>query len=265
MAFLPTEVRARTTGESHGDVTMLSGGAALNQDHVLTREARARKWARKDHQPGERFGRLVIVKPMGQRAEVLCDCGTSRVVLTGNLRSGDARSCGCLYRETRGNKTFTHHGCGTSIYKIWCGIQGRCLDPKDRAYPRYGAKGIGVCERWQGFVAFREDMGERPGRLTVDRKDNDGGYWCGKCEECVRLGRPANCRWATYAEQHRNRSTNRWLEFGGESMVLTDWAARLGVTPSCIARRLAAGWPLGRSLTEPSRSHRNPSSPTERR
>lgn len=75
-------------------------------------------------------------------------------------------------------------------------MRARCHNPKDRAYPGYGGRGIVVCDRWRwSFLAFLADMGERPSGTTLDRIDGSGNY------------EPGNCRWASVAEQTENRPT----------------------------------------------------------
>jgi len=71
----------------------------------------------------------------------------------------------------------------------------RCENPKSPNYPRYGARGTTVCERWHDFRLFLEDMGECDDpNLNLDRFPNNAGNY-----------EPGNCRWATRVEQARNR------------------------------------------------------------
>lgn len=82
---------------------------------------------------------------------------------------------------------------GTPTYRAWNDMKKRCLNPTNKVYPRYGGRGITICERWLTFVNFLADMGERPDGLSLDRIDNNGNY------------EPGNCRWATWSQQMLNR------------------------------------------------------------
>lgn len=80
-------------------------------------------------------------------------------------------------------------------YRTWRHMLERCLNPDHPNYRYYGGRGITVCQRWQkSFETFVADVGRRPtNNLSLDRINNDGNY------------EPGNVRWATRAEQTRNR------------------------------------------------------------
>lgn len=110
-------------------------------------------------------------------------------------------------------------------------MKQRCHNPKNSKYALYGGKGIEVCERWRGsFVAFLEDMGEKPSpKHSIDRIDGKGNYT------------PENCRWATIDQQNRNLSRNHWVEYQGERMVITDLAAHLHVQVDTLRYQIETG------------------------
>ena len=144
---------------------------------------------------------------------------------------------------------------GTPTYQIWRGMKRRCFQVGATDYAAYGGSGVVVCGGWKAsFATFLEDMGERPSvDYSIDRKDGDGHYSCGHCDECVSSGWTANCRWATRAEQRRNQKGVRFLEFRGDRLCLKDMAKKYGMSKGTLHGRLEAGWSLSDALLTPVR------------
>jgi hypothetical protein len=110
-------------------------------------------------------------------------------------------------------------------------MKNRCMNRKCKEYNRYGGRGITLCERWNKFELFYEDMGIRPNGLSLDRIDNNKGY----CKE--------NCRWATREEQNRNKRNNTFLTIGDRTMTIAEWAKQEGsVSFSTIWARIQYGF-----------------------
>jgi len=211
---------------------------------------------------GQRFGRLVVIAEVEHhlRWRVRCDCGVEKNVLHTSLNRDNTRSCGCLHRDQMSARNKKHGQSGatkTVEYRAWLHATQRCYNPKDRKFPSHGGRGITVCERWRtSFTAFFEDMGLRPpDKTSIDRIDNDLGYWCGKpeCVECGPLGRSPNCRWATAKEQARNTRRNRFLVAFGRRMMIEEWAAEKGMNYRTLTTRLASGLEAEEALSRPIR------------
>lgn len=151
---------------------------------------------------GQRFGRLTVTQRAengyGKKAQWLCvcDCGASLVVASGNLRSGNTRSCGCLRREEVSARRKKHGLSQTSEYYSTRAAFHRCTSPRDLHYRDYGGRGIEYrlpTDPGEATLAVIEAIGHRPPGLSLDRIDNNGHYEIG------------NLRWATCVEQVANQ------------------------------------------------------------
>jgi hypothetical protein len=100
------------------------------------------------------------------------------------------------------------------LYPTWRNIVSRCENPADKAYPRYGGRGISILPEWRDVAVFitwiEGNLGPRPEGMTLDRwPDNNGNY------------EPGNVRWADAKQQRANqgpRAGERWK-------ALKEWLA----------------------------------------
>jgi hypothetical protein len=86
-------------------------------------------------------------------------CSNIFIASISNVKLFKTKSCGCYATKIRSLSHKTHGKAGTGVYSIWCNMRNRCWDTEDE---RYGGRGIMVCDRWQKFENFYEDMGEPP-------------------------------------------------------------------------------------------------------
>lgn len=189
-------------------------------------------------------------------------CGKVATVGAGSLRTRSTSSCGCrrgeLLSKSKATHGFTRGKKPIPEYQAWAGMKERCFNSNAQNFKNYGARGIRICDRWNSdFLAFFSDIGPKPraGRgCSIDRRDNNGSYTCGRhelCDDCRTRNAAANCRWATSGEQHRNTRRGHVITHNGETMNIIDWGAKVGVHPGTLARRLRGGWTISDALALP--------------
>lgn len=138
-------------------------------------------------------------------------------------------------------KKRTYHGASrTPEYAAWNSMIHRCYVRSDKAYPKYGGRGITVCPEWRESVLnFISDMGPRPKGHVLDRIDSNKNY----CAE--------NCRWATWDQSNQNKRNNIVVTFRGEKIPLTE-AIKLVKSPvsyRSVVYRVRKGWRIEQALT----------------
>lgn len=114
-------------------------------------------------------------------------------------------------------------------YEIWQSMIKRCYNDHCKAYPRYGGRGIKVCDEWKGSFEIFYEWAMNNGyesHLTLDRANNDDGY------------SPNNCRWVTYKVNENNRCNVRKITAFGETKTISEWID----DPRCKVSRTTINW-----------------------
>jgi hypothetical protein len=144
------------------------------------------------------------------------------------------------------NKNTIHGHCiggtETPTHKAWHSMKQRCYNKQNPKYPRYGQRGIVVCEEWiNSFVNFVRDMGVKPKGMTLERRDVNGNY-------CA-----LNCIWASAKIQANNKTNNRVIEFEGKRLTTALWAEDKHISFVALRMRLHRNWPIEKALNKPLR------------
>ena len=114
-------------------------------------------------------------------------------------------------------------------YMVWVNMRQRCRNKNNPEFPNYGGRGIGICDEWESFKAFVNDMGLKPDGLSIERNNNDANY----CK--------SNCTWATQLEQCHNQRKNVTITFDGVTLPISEWSRRTCIPKTTINYRLKIG------------------------
>lgn len=187
---------------------------------------------------GDIYGQLTIIGDKGivngnRHVQVRCDCGNESETRLAYLRSGNKKSCGCMWRKVIKERNTKHGDSNSLLYRVYSGMKERCFSKNHKSYRNYGGRGITVCEEWKDSYDSFKDWALSNGykeKLTLDRVDNNGNY------------SPENCRWTTYSEQNRNTRTTVKITVDGETKSLSDWCEINGINYNTAHTRIARGW-----------------------
>ena len=164
-----------------------------------------------------------------------CDCGKITEIRANHILNDNQVSCGCIRIKYEDSKV------GEAIYDTWNRMMHRCYDIKHHKYPRYGDRGIVICDEWKNnynsFYKWAIENGFKLG-LSIDRINNDGNY------------EPNNCRWTTRKEQMNNTSRNRFITLNNETHTLAEWCEKLGIKYNTASSRLYRGKSAEEALTK---------------
>jgi hypothetical protein len=127
-------------------------------------------------------------------------------------------------------------------YRAWHGMRDCCLRQAARSWPRFGGRGVTVCEAWEDFRVFLRDMGPRPspkhGLLLAEGASEFG---------------PMTTTWAARSERRPSNKKARLVTFRGETLTIAEWSRRSGLPWATIGQRLDRGMSIEEALTTPSK------------
>lgn len=134
-----------------------------------------------------------------------------------SVKNGHSNMCvSCNGKKRPAN--YRHGKDGSKVYLAWNAMRERCKNKNNPNYKNYGARGITYDERWELFDNFYEDMGEPAKGYTLERIDNERGYY------------KENCKWATWKEQANNTRRNRLVKYNGDKYTVSQLADKLGIS-----------------------------------
>ena len=178
---------------------------------------------------GKKFGKLTAIKlDHIERTKTgtvhywlyRCDCGNEKVIRKGEVSQGGSQSCGCFLKESVQKRSKKHGQSHLRLYHIMHDMKQRCLNPNNKNYKHYGARGITIYKDWldnfDSFYNWAINNGYKE-NLTIERINFNGNY------------EPNNCKWILLNEQSKNTRRTRFITVNNETYCLGDWAKKFNM------------------------------------
>lgn len=79
---------------------------------------------------------------------------------------------------------------------------------------------------------------------TIDRIDNSKGYF------------PENCRWTSAKEQANNRSSNKHVQYNGQTYTVAELSDLIDLPYNTVLQRVKKGWSVDDVVKTPYKSRK---------
>lgn len=180
----------------------------------------------------EKVNNWTIIEEYGLKNRSLhyrikCKCGAELIKNASQIyKNKECYVCSRKRQTAQGGTRRSHGACSNSsdLYKTYQAryyMIKRCQGKTFKDKKDYFDRGIKVCDRWiESFENFLFDMGKRPENTSLDRIDNDKGYF------------KENCRWVSTKEQNDNKRGCIYYIYKNEKLTIARWAEKWGITRS---------------------------------
>lgn len=117
----------------------------------------------------------------------LFECPKCRNIVERRVSDGN-RNKTCSQRCQNLKHGDNDKGGRARLWRIWRNMKTRCYNVNIRQYKNYGGRGISVCHEWHEYLPFKQWALANAYRddLTIDRIDNNKGYFPDNCQFITR-------------------------------------------------------------------------------
>lgn len=191
--------------------------------------------------PIEIFRNYSINSKPFKMVKCLCACGNTTNVFVANMKA--TVSCGCTRKRANvtviGADNFSRYS--HNLMQTYHNMISRCYNPKNKAYPSYGGRGVVVCDEWRNsfdsFIKWALENGWKQG-LHLDKDIIGNGM----------IYSPGTCKFVTSKENNNNRRGNIKFDYKGALLTVKQISEAENISDRIIYHRLKRGWSIGDAI-----------------